>query len=203
VDPANIYHWRASHRRLEAESIRDAVLAVSGLLDRTPGGSLLHVGNREFLFNHTSKDETKYDSPRRSLYLPVIRNNIYDGFSLFDCTDGAVPNGDRATSTVASQALYLMNSDLLLKASEKLASRLLIDVPEATDKRIDRLLRITCGRSATADEVTQVTLALQQLQNDATLAQVSVDGTQTTTEQAAWAAVVQSVLASSEFIYVQ
>jgi hypothetical protein len=133
----------------------------------------------------------------------VIRNNIYDGFSLFDCTDGAVPNGDRATSTVASQALYLMNSDLLLKASEKLASRLLIDVPEATDKRIDRLLRITCGRSATADEVTQVTLALQQLQNDATLAQVSVDGTQTTTEQAAWAAVVQSVLASSEFIYVQ
>jgi len=76
-------------------------------------------------------------------------------------------------------------------------------VPEATDKRIDCLLRITCGRSATADEVTQVTLALQQLQNDATLAQVSVDGTQTTTEQAAWAAVVQSVLASSEFIYVQ
>jgi hypothetical protein len=66
----------------------------------------LHVKNREFLFDHTSKDTTKYDSRRRSLYLPVIRNHLYDVFQLFDSTDATVPNGDRATTTVAPQALF-------------------------------------------------------------------------------------------------
>src|SRR5690606_331124 len=113
IDPDNRYHWRADVRRLEAEIIRDAMLAARGLLDKKMGGSLLHVENRAFLFDHTSKDTTSYDSFRRSLYLPVIRNNLYDGFSLFDYTAADVPNGDRETSTVATQALFLMNSDLV------------------------------------------------------------------------------------------
>ncbi len=81
IDPENRLGWRMNVRRLEAEPIRDAVLAVSGTLDATMGGSMLHVKNREFLFNHTSQDNTKYESRRRSLYLPVIRNHQYDMFS--------------------------------------------------------------------------------------------------------------------------
>src|SRR5439155_6177717 len=124
-DPENRLLWRAPRRRLEAEALRDALLAVSGLLDRTPGGSLLHVKNRDYFFDHTSKDTTKYDSRRRSLYLPVVRNHLYDVFQLFDCTDATVLSGDRATTTVAPQALFLLNSDLVWQASESLAAKLL------------------------------------------------------------------------------
>jgi len=84
VDPENRLWWRSPLRRLEAEALRDAMLAVAGELDPQMNGSLLHVANREFIFNHTSKDETSYDSRRRSVYLPVIRNHLYDVFSIVE-----------------------------------------------------------------------------------------------------------------------
>ena len=62
----------------------------------TIGGSLLKVKNRGYFFDHTSKDLTDYTSRRRSLYLPVIRNNVYDVFQLLDFPDPAIPSGDRA-----------------------------------------------------------------------------------------------------------
>ncbi|HTE19823.1 MAG TPA: DUF1549 and DUF1553 domain-containing protein, partial [Armatimonadota bacterium] len=125
VDPENRLHWRAEVRRLEAEAVRDALLAVSGTLDRTMGGSLLTLKNREFVFDHTSRDATRYDSLRRSIYLPVIRNNVYDVFQLFDFADPAVLEGNRPTTTVAPQALFMMNSDLVHGAAEAMADRLL------------------------------------------------------------------------------
>src|SRR5439155_5864271 len=81
IDPDNRLLWRTNVRRLEAEAIRDSLLAVAGLLDRSAGGpALAHVKNRGYLFDHTSKDETTYGSRRRSVYLPVIRNHLYDVF---------------------------------------------------------------------------------------------------------------------------
>jgi hypothetical protein len=77
-DPENRLLSRASVRRLAAEEVRDALLAVSGQLDAELGGSLLKVKNRGYFFDHTSKDLTDYTSRRRSLYLPVVRNNVYD-----------------------------------------------------------------------------------------------------------------------------
>src|SRR4051794_4410877 len=77
ADPDNRLLWRANGRRLEAEAIRDSLLAVGGVLDRTAGGpALTHVKNRDYLFDHTSKDRTTYAGLRRSVYLPVIRNNL-------------------------------------------------------------------------------------------------------------------------------
>ena len=58
--------------------------------------AITHIKNRAFLFDHTSKDQTTYGSRRRSVYLPVIRNHLYDVFQLFDSTDATVSNGDRA-----------------------------------------------------------------------------------------------------------
>ncbi len=98
-------------RRLEAESIRDALLAVSEELDDAQGGSLLTVKNRAYFFDHTSKDLTDYSKPRRSLYLPIVRNNVYDFFPTARLPDAAVPTGDRNTTTVAPQALLMMNSE--------------------------------------------------------------------------------------------
>ncbi len=199
IDPGNLLHWRASVRRLEAEALRDAVLCVSGLLDRRMQGSMLHVANREFLFNHTSKDETRYDSTRRSVYLPVIRNHQYDGFSLFDCTDAAVPNGDRATSTVASQALFMMNSELLLSAAEALAKNLLSQATSDSTARIQLLYQRCLGRPATAEEVAQLEQVSQSLPS-----QLLAEGAaEADLQTAVWSVICQCVLASNEFVYVR
>lgn len=72
---------------------------------------------------------TKYDSNRRSLYLPVVRNNLFVVFSLFDSTDAAVPNGDRANTTIAPQALFFLNSKLVLDTAELLAQKAIQKAP--------------------------------------------------------------------------
>jgi hypothetical protein len=190
-DPDNRLWWRADVRRLEAESVRDAMLAVSGQLDATMGGSLLHVGNREFLFDHTSKDETDYDVPRRSIYLPVIRNHIQDALWLFDCTDGAVPDGDRATSTIASQALWLLNAELPMDAAERIAGDLLTAAPGDTAMQTRLVFRRVLGRlpsDAEAAWLAEQVAGMRPL----------VD-----TEQAAWAAAVQTLLVSEQFLVVR
>lgn len=191
IDPGNVHHWRADVRRLEAEAIRDAMLAVSGQLDSKMGGSLLHVANREFIFNHTSKDETKYDVPCRSVYLPIIRNNLYDGFSLFDYTDAAVPNGDRNTSTVAPQALFMLNSDLVLTAADKLAERLLAESHADDAARLNRLFLLTLGRLPHDAERAR----MQRF-----LASVNAESP---SDPTAWAALCQVVLAGNEFLYLK
>ena len=122
-DPGNRLLSRATARRMEAEELRDSVLFVAGSLDDTMGGTMLTTANRTHIFDHTSKDDTVYASQRRSVYLPVIRNHLHDVFTLFDYTDASVPNGHRPTSTVPSQALYLMNSDFLAEAAKGLADR--------------------------------------------------------------------------------
>ena len=145
-------------KRLEAEAIRDSLLAATGTLDRTMGGSLLHVKNREYLFDHTSKDGTRYESRRRALYLPVIRNNVYDMFQLFDFPDPAVANGDRATTTVAPQALFFLNSDWVAELCGQFADKLLAGDLDDTG-RVRRIYLQAFGREPTKRE-TERALAL-------------------------------------------
>ena len=215
VDPENQLLWRAHVRRLEAESIRDSLLAVAGLVDFSMGGSMLHVDNRKFLFDHTSKDETSYDTRRRSVYLPVIRNHLYDGFQLFDYSDASVPNGNRTTSTIAPQALFLMNGDLAAKAARALAKRLL-NVPDQDDRsRVNALYNLTLGRESTADEQTKAVAFLHQFETAITpenltreaAAQSPESGAGdagfTTARDEAWTALCQVMLVSNEFIHVR
>jgi hypothetical protein len=198
IDPENRLSWRWNVRRLEAEAIRDALLAVGGTLDRRMGGSLLTVKDRAYFFDHTSRDGTAYDSPRRSIYLPIVRNHLYDLFQLFDFADPSVTSGDRATTTVAPQALFLMNSDLILQAARDLASGLL-GGPERDDA--DRLLRLyesAYGRPPTPDELRRAVAFLGRF--DRTL------GTEADTESrrlGAWQALCQVILASNEFLTIR
>jgi hypothetical protein len=198
-DPDNRLLGRMSLRRLEAEAIRDSLLAVSGLLDRTAGGPVLrHVKNREFLFDHTSKDQTTYDSRRRSLYLPVIRNHLYDVFQLFDATDATVSNGDRATTTVATQALFLMNSGLMNEASDHLAARLLARTDLDDAGRV-RLLYLTgYGRPPTDREADRAVAAIAGFDDD--LRATEADAGQRRAR--AWALFCHVILASNEFVSV-
>lgn len=194
-DPDNRLWWRQSVKRLEAEAIRDAVLAVSGRLDTTMGGSHLHVANRAFLFDHTSKDDTSYALRKRSVYLPVIRNHLFDGFALFDYADASTPNGDRPTSTVATQALYALNSDLFLEGAEHLATRISHE-PE-TEAKLRLACHLAWGRVPTADEQTLFTRFLENFPQQ--------EATEKTEQQAdpALIALCQMILASNEFLYVR
>ena len=203
ADPDNTLWWRTDVRRLEAESIRDAMLAASGRLDRTMGGSQLHVANRAYLFDHTSKDETRYDTYRRSVYMPVIRNHISDSLWLFDCTDGAVGAGDRPTSTVASQALYLLNGDFVMKTAETVAASLVAAAPHDADTRTLLLFRRLLGRRPTDAEAKAVRRSIETF-----AAELAAERTTETTEgtapaeleAAVWTAVCQTLLVGNEFV---
>jgi len=199
ADPENRLRARSDIRRLEAEALRDSLLAVSGLLDRAMGGSLLHVRNREFLFDHTSKDTTKYDSRRRSLYLPVIRNHLYDVFQLFDFADPAVPEGNRAATVVAPQALFLMNSDLAADAASSLAAMLLAR-PELEDAgRIGSLYERVYSRPPSASESRRARMLLARV-GDA-LGKAGVEPA--AGRRRAWASLCQVLLSASEFMYIR
>lgn len=195
IDPENRWHGRANLKRLEAEAIRDNLLAVSGLLDRTMGGSMLHVKNREFLFDHTSKDGTKYDSRRRSLYLPVIRNNVYDVFQLFDFPDPAVSNGDRATTTVAPQALFLMNSDWVGQLCDNLAAELLKEDGDDA-ARVRQLYLRAYSRAPNEKEITRALGLVRGVE-------AALSGESGKRHHLAWACLCQTVLSANEFVYVK
>ena len=197
-DPENQLYGRANVRRLEAEAVRDAMLSVSGQLDSSMGGSLLHVKNRGYLFNHTSQDATEYTSKRRSLYLPIVRNNVYDVFQLLDFPDPAISTGNRVTTAVAPQALLMLNSDLVMECAGQLAQRLLTE-GKTDEQRMDRMYRLAYGREATAEETQAQLDFLEKV--EAALAGSQPDAK--VRRQEAWSVLCHTVLASNEFVYVK
>jgi hypothetical protein len=199
TDPDDRLIGRFPPRRLEAEELRDALLAVGGRLDRTVGGpALAHVKNRGYLFDHTSKDLTKYDSPRRSVYLPVVRNNLYDVFQLFDAPDPAVGGGDRATTTVATQALFWLNSDLVGRSAESLAAALLAKPGDDADRE-RTLFQTAYGRPPTPAEATRFADAVAAFEQDLT----SREPDAAKRRARAWGLAAHVVLAANEFVTVR
>src|SRR5262249_6670524 len=171
------------------------LLAVSGTLDPTMGGSLLRVKNREYFFDHTSKDGTSYDSLRRSVYLPIVRNHMYDLFDLFDYSDSGVPNGDRATTTVAPQALFLMNSELVADAAQHLADRLGA-FGAADPQRTQQLYVRAYGRPPSRVELARAGAYLDRFERQ--LGTGEPDARER--RRRAWQALCQAILVSNEFV---
>jgi len=189
VDPENRLWWRYPIRRLEAEAIRDFLLASSGGVDLARGTSLLHVGNREFLFDHTSIDKTKYDSHLRAIFLPVIRNHLYDLFDLFDYSDAATVQGDRGSTIVAPQALFMLNSPLVHEAAQRLSERLQSEEFASDGERIQRLHLQVYGRYPTDQETAAMLAFVQRGGGD-------VKGDR-------WNYLCQVALAANDFLYVR
>ncbi|KAA5546167.1 DUF1553 domain-containing protein [Roseiconus nitratireducens] len=187
-DPENRLLWKFPRRRLDAEQLRDALLMVSGRLDRTPGGKSVPLRNRQFVFNHTSVDHTKYDSLRRAVYLPVIRNNLYPFFRQFDFPDPTMPTGRRAETVVAPQSLLMMNDPLVLDAAQGLAEHILRAAP-TDEARIAAVYRRTLSREPEADEIEQANQFLDDV--------VSLEPT------ARWTLFCQALLISNEFLYLR
>ncbi len=199
ADPENLLLSRFRLQRLEAEQIRDSVLAVSGRLDESLSGKTVPLRNRQFVFNHTSVDHTKYDSLRRAIYLPLIRNNVYTLFEQFDFPDPTMPTGNRNSTVVAPQALLMMNSELVMDSASALAEQLLDS--EADDQsRITALYRRTFGRKPSDGEVGRALAFIAEMTSQALTGSASFDPDQ---RRQAWSLLCQGLLASNEFIYVR
>jgi mono/diheme cytochrome c family protein len=152
-DPENLLLSHRARRRLEAEAIRDTILMASGRLDRAMGGSLLRSGNREYVAGTASVNNTNYQSTRRSVYLPVIRSALYEVFQAFDFADPSTGAGRRDATTVAPQALCLMNSDLVMEAAEAMADSLLQEVADDDRPLVGLAYTRTLGREPTPAEL--------------------------------------------------
>jgi hypothetical protein len=146
-DPENKLFARWQRRRVEAEVIRDSILMKSNRLDLTMGGSMLVLRPNKYVDRGKLKEHSLV--PRRTVYLPVYRSSGYDGQKAFDAADPAVPDGNRRTSTVAGQALYLMNSELMHESSKALADLVLSNAPS---DRPAWLIQHVLGREATESE---------------------------------------------------
>jgi hypothetical protein len=136
LDPRNRLMWRRTPRRLEAEAIRDALLAVSGTLDSTMYGPGTLDGN----------------SPRRSIYLTIKRSEMVPLLQLFDAPESIQSIGERSTTTAATQALALMNSPFVRQRAEKLSQRVHPKKDSPVPPVIEEAYRIALSRSPSATE---------------------------------------------------
>ncbi|MBC7965271.1 MAG: DUF1553 domain-containing protein, partial [Fuerstia sp.] len=201
IDPEVELLWRFRRQRLDAEQIRDSILQVSGRLDRSFGGKTVPLRNRQFVFDHTSIDHTKYDCLRRAIYLPVIRNNVYTLFEQFDFPDPTMPTGSRNATVVAPQALLMMNSDLVIESADELASRLINDCSDPV-QRVELGYDRTISRTPSEAE-TRLALEFILQMTTQGAATDATEETQRLAELRAWSLFCQALLASNEFIYVR
>lgn len=199
ADPENSLLWKFRLQRLDAEQIRDALLAVSGRLDTSLGGKTVPLRNRQFVFNHTSVDHTKYDSLRRALYLPVIRNNVYTLFEQFDFPDPTMPTGSRNSTVVAPQALLMMNSDLVMDSGDSFARSLAAGGSD-NPARVALAYERAFGRQPTTLEQDRALAFIEDMASQGLTGSASVEPS---AEHQALALFCQSLFASNEFIYVR
>ena len=178
VDLENVLHWRQNRRRLPAEPMRDSILFISGTLDPALGGSTIKPGtNTEYGY--------AFEGSRRTIYTPVFRNTLPEMMQVFDFADPNLVTGQRTTSSVATQALFLMNNPFVSEQARKAALRLLAEQGESTSDRIQWAYQATLGRKPTERESGIILHFLE-----------SEDNVET-----AWAQVFQGLFASLDFRY--
>lgn len=198
IDPENTMLWKFRMQRLDAEQIRDAVLAVGGRLDNSIGGKTVPLRNRQFVFNHTSVDHTRYESLRRAAYLPVIRNNMYTLFEQFDFPDPTMPTGSRNTTVVAPQALLMMNDDLVMDSARDFAQQILT-TSNAKERRVEMAYEMAVGRKPEKPEADRALAFVEKWFASNALAA----GQGEVAELSAWTMFCHSLMASNEFMYVR
>jgi hypothetical protein len=173
ADPENRLWGRMDRRRLEAEELHDGLLALSGRLDERPGGPA----------------EADPASPRRLIYVATSRGDRSDFGSVFDRANPSLHVERRTVSTVAPQALYLMNHPWVLEQARALARRPDVAAEPDPARRMARLYQVVYGRPAAAEEIElgRKLLAPEPAGAD---------------PQAAWDRYAQALLLTNEFLFV-
>ena len=153
ADPDNLLLWRQARRRLDGEAIRDSLLAVSGRLNRSMGGPSVFPELPAELTKLSSKGKVWPVSPRaedrdrRSLYVFTRRNLRFPFFEAFDRPDTNASCPKRAITTIAPQALSLLNGRLAVDSSRALADRVAREAGQENVAQIDRAYRLALGRA--------------------------------------------------------
>ncbi len=191
VDPDNVLHWRMSPRRLEAEAIRDAILIVSGdLRSERPYASplrklrLAQLGRREAL------DARLESFAHRSVYLPIVRGSLPNFLATFDFPESSEVKGQRDVTTVATQALFMMNNAWVRQQSLDAADRVLKH-SSSTHERIRHAYWLALCREPTAAQIERIETYIRD-QHRASPGRP---------ERAIWGDILQSLIASAEFRY--
>ncbi|HBJ86864.1 MAG TPA: hypothetical protein DDZ88_24005, partial [Verrucomicrobiales bacterium] len=183
ADPDNRLLSRANKRRLDAEVIRDSMLAVSSLLDtsRRPGSLVAELdGQSVSLIGFNTKLPPDLDgSRRRSIYLPVIRDHLPDVLEQFDVANPNLVTGDRDVTNVPLQGLYLLNGPFVQEMAAALAKRI-----QSAPNQIELAFQLCFNRTPDAQEVALAEKFLRTASAD---------------ESKLLAAFCQSLLASAEF----
>lgn len=194
-DPQNELLWTFNRRRLSAEELRDAILAVSGALDRSPGGPHPFIPEIEWRYTQHKPFVDDFPSNRRSVYLMQQRIRQQPYLATFDGADTNAVTGLRKVSTTPQQALFMLNSQLVHEQAARLADRVARDA-QTPDAAIDRALRLVLGHAASPDEIREA-LAYQR-DVRAKLKSAGVDQP----KQAAWQSYLRVLLTSNEFVFV-
>jgi hypothetical protein len=191
VDPANRLVWRHSPRRLEAEEVRDAILAASGKLQPappkgSPAMALKMIEMRDNGAEARTIREQANSALYRSIYLPLLRGVTPGTLEPFDPVEQGLVTGQRESTTVPTQSLYLLNSAFVLKQSLALSERVLAEPGLSDAQRIQRAYLLALDRPAKKQEVSRALKYLADFirtypVNDApapvTLASVATDRT--------------------------
>jgi hypothetical protein len=178
LDPENRLLWHHRPRRLEAEAIRDALLAVGGNLDPTLfGPSILE------------------NSLRRSVYLRVKRSELLPIMTIFDAPEPTQSIGERSVTTVPTQALALLNSPFVRQQAEKLADRIRPAPGAALESAIDRAYRIAFSRLPTPAERAKMRSFIDQQRS-------AMGGAAPEASQKALVEFCHVLLCLNEFVYI-
>ena len=155
VDAENRLLWRQNRQRLDAESIRDAVLAASGKLDLTMGGpsvkQFFFKDDHSPVYDYTKNDVDGAGNYRRSVYRFVVRSVPDPLMETLDCPDPSMITGRRNVTVTALQALSMMNNPFVLRHCEHLAQRVTA-LSATTEGRVEAMHKLTLGRSPSIAE---------------------------------------------------
>jgi hypothetical protein len=196
IDPDNTLVWRMSKRRLDAEVLRDSIMAISGNLDEKPpvgspvskGGDGYTGGLQRFPIDAQFK--------HRAVYMPVVRTGVNEMLALFDFPDPSLVTGQRSTTTVPAQALFFLNNPWLNRQADAVAGQLLAkSISDA--ERVREAYWSFYGRAAKDSEVEAAQTFVSQYAQTAA-------GKQAPTAQhrrQGWTAFCQAMYGSAEFLY--
>ena len=197
VDPDNRLLSRMNRKRLEAECIRDAMLAAAGTLEDKFGGPNMMSGAADSNSAATQNLEYNfvYTDTRRSLYTPAFRNVRHPLFEVFDFADVNQPIAQRTTSTVATQALFMTNSSFVIDQARAAADKLLAEKAITTDPaRIDRVYSVSLARAPTERERA----------TSLDFIEASVSGNATADDRRdIWARLIQAIWSTPEFRFLK
>ena len=194
-DGENRLLWKANRRRVDAEVLRDSILFVSGDLDLEAGGRTINKIT-EFDFGY------QFNTVKRSVYVPSFRNSMLDLFEVFDFANPNLVVGNRNTSTLPTQALFLMNNPMVIKQSQNAAKRLLARKDLHRSSRIEFAYRQMIGRRPTQQEVIAAAAYIDSFVSDAQKKNGKTADPEKS-KQEAWSSFCHAMYASLEFRYME